>query len=62
MKLTTRLLILIAAVASLQGCVVYTFGEHGMQRVPTAEIPAHLMSQLEGETAEARERTARNTK
>jgi hypothetical protein len=60
MKLTIRLLILIAAASSLHGCVVFTFGEDGMKRVPTAEIPAHLKSQLEQLQGEPTERTARN--
>jgi len=58
-----RLLVLVAAAISLQGCVVFTYGDQGFKRVPTREVPGHLASVLGADQpADESTRTARNGK
>jgi hypothetical protein len=47
MNIAFRLLIALTLSLGLQACVVFTFtGEGAPERVPTADVPAHLASAL----------------
>jgi len=64
MNIAIRLLVLAVAAASLQGCVVFTYGPGGLERVPDVAAPVDLAAALDAaeQHDERPARTAQNNK